>query len=171
MSDSTTQSVKKQDIVVTRVFDVPVEQVWRAWVDPQLVMQWWGPDGFTSPSAQMDFREGGTSLVCMRPPKEFGNQDFYNTWTYTKIVPNEMIEFIQNLSDKDGKLIDPVTVGMPPDFPRDMRSVVAFKSMGSQTELTATEYDWTPGQMMEFSKLGLEQCLDKMKAALKAGVE
>ena len=26
--------------------------------DPEMVMQWWGPDGFTSPSARMDFREG-----------------------------------------------------------------------------------------------------------------
>ncbi|MGQ0798135.1 MAG: SRPBCC domain-containing protein, partial [Methanobacteriota archaeon] len=32
------------------------------------------------------------------------------------------------------------------------------------TEVTVTEYGWTVGQMMEMSKLGLEQCLDKMAA-------
>jgi uncharacterized protein YndB with AHSA1/START domain len=85
----TNDNVKTRNVVVTRVFDAPVEQVWRAWTDPQQVMRWWGPAGFTSPVAKMDVREGGTSLVCMRAPSELGGQDIYNTWTYHKIIPNE----------------------------------------------------------------------------------
>ena len=65
MVDSTIQSVKKMDLVVTRVFDAPVEAVWKAWTDAEQVKKWWGPDGFTAPVAKLDFREGGTSLVCM----------------------------------------------------------------------------------------------------------
>jgi uncharacterized protein YndB with AHSA1/START domain len=141
MSDNSTQSVTKIDIVVTRVFEAPVEQVWRAWTDPQYVMQWWGPNGFTAPLVEIDFREGGTSLVCMRPPKEFGGPDIYNTWTYTKIVPMQMIEFLQNFSDEFGNLIDPAAMGMPADMQRDMRSVVIFRDTGGKTELTVTEYD------------------------------
>ena len=95
------QAPKKRDVVVTRVFDAPIEQAWKAWSEPEYVMQWWGPTGFTCPLAEMDFREGGTSLVCMRAPKEFGGQDMYNTWTYRKIVPMQSIEFIQNLADKE----------------------------------------------------------------------
>jgi uncharacterized protein YndB with AHSA1/START domain len=49
---------KKRDLVVIRVFDAPVEQVWKAWTDPRQVMRWWGPKGFASPLAKMDFREG-----------------------------------------------------------------------------------------------------------------
>ncbi len=37
---------KKRDLVLTRVFDAPVERVWKAWTDPEHVMQWWGSDGF-----------------------------------------------------------------------------------------------------------------------------
>ena len=48
---------KVRDLVVTRVIDAPVEQVWKAWTDPELVKQWWGPDGFTCPLARIDFRE------------------------------------------------------------------------------------------------------------------
>ncbi|HEY1409853.1 MAG TPA: SRPBCC domain-containing protein, partial [Promineifilum sp.] len=54
----------KQDLVLTHTFDAPVEQVWRAWVEPDLVKRWWGPHGFTAPLAEIDFREGGVSLVC-----------------------------------------------------------------------------------------------------------
>jgi uncharacterized protein YndB with AHSA1/START domain len=162
------QTAKKRDLVVTRIFNAPVDLVWKAWTDPALVMQWWGPDGFTSPSAEIDFREGGTSLVCMRAPREFGGQDFYSTWTYQKIVPLQRIEFIQNLAGKDGKRIDPAQVGMPPDFPLDIRTVVSFKVVGTRTEMTVTEYS-LPGadtQMGKNAELGLNQTLDKMVASL-----
>src|SRR5688572_4732752 len=108
-----------RDLVVTRVFAAPVDLVWKAWTDPEYVMRWWGPDHFTSPSAKMDFREGGTSVVCMRAPKDFGGQDMYSTWVYQKIVPLKRIEFIQNLADKDGNPIDPANLGLPSEFPRD----------------------------------------------------
>ncbi len=156
------KSAKKKDIVVTRVFDVPVEQFWKAWSDPGLVMHWWGPKGFTSPLAKIDFRESGTSPVCMRSPE---GHDFYNIWEYRKIVPTKLIEFIQNFADKDGKKADPVAHGLPPDFPQDVRSIVTFKAVSdNKTEMTVTEYGYTSDQQLEMSKAGLEECLDKMAA-------
>ena len=58
-----TRDSQTHDVVVTRRFDAPVERAWNAWSDPEDVRQWWGPTGFTCPRADMDFREGGTSLV------------------------------------------------------------------------------------------------------------
>lgn len=158
---------QKQDLVITHVFDNPVERVWKAWITPELIMQWWGPDGFSAPSASIDFREGGTSIVCMRAPQQFGGRDSYSTWRYTSIVPLKRIEFIHNLSDPQGNKLDPVSVGMPADFPQDQRHTVDFKDLGGgQTEVTVTEYRWPAGQMMKFSEMGMEQCLNKMAAAL-----
>jgi uncharacterized protein YndB with AHSA1/START domain len=157
----------KKDLVITRNFDAPVSLVWKAWVDPKYVVKWWGPDRFTCPSAKIDFREGGTSVVCMRAPKEFGGQDSYSTWDYTKIVLMERIEYTHNLADKNGNKADPIKMGMPPDFPQDQRHVVTFRDLGnSKTRLTVTECEWPLGQMMEFSKMGMEQCLNKMAEAL-----
>ena len=161
---------KNHDLAVTRVFDAPVEQVWKAWSDPEYVMQWWGPTGFTCPLAEMDFREGGVSLVCMRPSKEFGGGDLYNTWTYRKILPMQSIEFVLNFADKDGRKLDPAAIGLPPGVPSDVRHVIIFKAMGDpstglragKTEMTVTEYGYTSEQARDLSKQGLEQCLDKM---------
>jgi uncharacterized protein YndB with AHSA1/START domain len=157
-----------KDLMITRLFDAAVELVWEVWTDPKHIMQWWGPAGFTSPSAQLDFREGGTSLVCMRAPKEFGGQDLYNTWVYQKIVPLKLIEFISNLTDKHGRRIDPVSVGVRADFPQDLRTVVTFKAKGSRTELTVAEYGFPDSQMFEFAEMGLNQSFDKMAAVLAA---
>jgi uncharacterized protein YndB with AHSA1/START domain len=157
---------KTRDIVVTRTFDAPVEQVWKAWSEPEYVKRWWGPAVFTSPSAEMDFREGGTSLVCMRSPD---GQDMYNTWTYRKIVPMKHIEFILHFADKDGRQVDPSAHGLPPDVPNGIRNVVTFKALSDNTtEMTVTEYGYTSDQIYELSKMGLEQCLDKMAAIFAA---
>ena len=156
---------KKCDLVVTRVFNAPVKHVWKACSDPELVMRWWGPTGFTCPVAKMEFREGGTSLVCMRAPKEFGGQDMFNTWTYERIVPMERLVYILRFADKDGNVMDPAGQGLPQDMPKQVRNEVTFKELGKgKTEVTVTEYDWSVGQMMEMSKMGLAQCLDKMAA-------
>jgi uncharacterized protein YndB with AHSA1/START domain len=152
-----------RNLVVTRIFDAPIEKVWKAWTDPGYVMRWWGPKGFTSPLAIMDFREDGTSLVCMRAPKEYGGQDLYNTWTYQKIVPLQRIEFILNFSDKDGGKLDPAKMGMPAGIPKDVPHVITFRTAGdTRTEMTVTEYGYTSDQAHDISKAGLEQCLDKM---------
>jgi uncharacterized protein YndB with AHSA1/START domain len=157
--------IQKKDLVMTRVFDASVEQVWKAWSDAADVMRWWGPTGFTCPLAEIAFREGGTSLVAMRPPKEFGNQDLYSTWAYRKIVPIERIEYIHNLADKDGNKVDPTALGMPPDFPQDQLHTITFKALdANKTELTVTEHDWPQGEMVKMSEMGMNQCLDKMAA-------
>lgn len=161
--------LQKRDLVITRVFDAPIEQVWKAWSEPDYVMRWWGPEHFTAPLAEIDFREGGTSLVCMRAPQEYGGQDHYSTWEYRKIVPMQRIEFIHNLADKDGNKVDPAAMGMPPDFPQDQLQAITFRALDdNRTEMTVTEYDWTVGQMMEMSRMGMEQCLDKMAAIFNA---
>ena len=154
-----------RNVHLTRVFDAPIELVWKAWTDPQHVMRWWGPAYFSSPSCEMDFREGGTTIACMRAPQEFGGQDYYNTWHYQKIVPMQRIEYIQNLSDKDGRRVtDPASLGLRPDFPQDVRTVITFKPLGPQTEITITEYGFPEGQMYEMAELGLNQSLDKLAA-------
>jgi uncharacterized protein YndB with AHSA1/START domain len=162
----TNDNVKTRNVVVTRVFDAPVEQVWRAWTDSQQVMRWWGPAGFTSPVAKMDVREGGTSLVCMRAPSELGGQDIYNTWTYHEVIPNERLEFMLNFADKNGNKVDPAAVGMPPGIPTDVRHVIIFNDLGNnKTKITVTEYGYTSDDIVDISKAGLEQSLDKMAAS------
>ncbi len=159
----------KQDLVITRVFDIPVEWVWKGWTDPKLVPLWWGPAHYTSSRCEIDLREGGKYVFCMRAPQEQGGQDYYSTGVYTKIVPFERLEFTQSLSDADGNPIDPAQVGMPPDFPKEIKFVMEFKAQGdTRTELTITEHDWTLGQMSEYAVIGMNQSLDKFETSIGA---
>lgn len=153
-----------KQIEVTRIFDAPVEMVWQVWTDPELVKRWWGPKHFISPVAKIDFREGGKSIVSMKAPKEMGGMEFFSIWVYVKIIHLKEIEFIQSLADEDGNKTDPVKVGMPSDFPKDVKTVVTFKVIGNdKTEMTVTEYAEF-GSISNFAQLGLEQSMDKMVA-------
>ncbi|MGE3809439.1 MAG: SRPBCC domain-containing protein, partial [Gemmataceae bacterium] len=157
MQEQTPVNHQVRDLVVVRLFAAPVEQVWRAWTTSEDVMRWWGPTGFTCLRADMDVREGGVSLVCMRAPKEFGGQDLYNTWTYRRIVPGKEIEFILNFTDKDGNAFEPEAMGMPPGIPKDVRHVITFEARPDGTELTVTEHGYTSDAVVEMSRAGLEQ--------------
>ena len=162
----TPDNVIKEDLVVTRIIDAPIQLVWKAWTDPQHVMRWWGPKYYTSPTCKIDLREGGKYVFCMRAPHNQGGQDSYTAGVYTKIVPMERLEFTQGLADKDGNPVDPVVMGLPPDFPKELRTVIVFKAKGDMTELTITEYDWTVGQMYVYSLAGLHQSVDKLAESL-----
>ena len=90
----------------------------------------------------------------------------YNTGVYKKIVPMQLLEFTQSLADKDGHRITPDKVGMPPDFPAEIRITVVFTSKKGMTELTITEYDWPISQMYVYSLAGMHQSIDKLAASL-----
>jgi acetyl esterase/lipase/uncharacterized protein YndB with AHSA1/START domain len=156
-----------REMALTRVFDAPVSEVWKYWIEPEKVKKWWGPKGFTSPVARMDVREGSTSFVCMRPPPEYGAQDMCNTWAYKRIVPEKEIEFVMSFADKDGRKVDPATLGLPAGMPQEVRHLITFRSVGGKTEVTVKEFGYTTEEVIEISRTGLGQCLDKMNESLR----
>ncbi len=72
---SDTTNAVEQKIVITRVFDAARERVFKAWTEPERVMRWWGPNGFTAPFCKIDLRPGGVFHNCMRSPE---GQDFWS---------------------------------------------------------------------------------------------
>ena len=55
-------------IVITREFDAPRDLVFRAHVDPELLVQWLGPRSLTMTVEQFDVRHGGTWRFIHRDP-------------------------------------------------------------------------------------------------------
>src|SRR4051794_8188831 len=48
-----------QNITITREFNAPVELVYRAYTEPDLVAQWLGPRGYQTTVETLDLRHGG----------------------------------------------------------------------------------------------------------------
>ncbi len=156
------------DLVVTHVFDAPIETVWRVWIDDRFVKRWWGVDGFTNILAKMDVREGGKSHVGMRASKEFGGLDYYNVFKYTQVIPLSIIQYVSNFADSEGNVITPMEAGFPAETPMDKKQQVKFEEVDiNKTLITITEFGWpTGGVMIERSKRGLEQTLANIDRVL-----
>jgi len=72
-----------REIVITRTFEAAPELVWRAWTDPEQVVRWWGPRGFTTTTRAMDVREGGEWRFVMHGPD---GRDYANRITFEEVV-------------------------------------------------------------------------------------
>lgn len=62
------------ELVITRTINAPHELVFAAFSDPQHISQWWGPNGFTTSTANMEVRVGGSGADAVGTFKrdEFG---------------------------------------------------------------------------------------------------
>ena len=61
-------SAKGSQLTVTRTFDAPIDLVWRAWTEAELLDQWWAPSPWKSKTKTMDFSENGKRLYAMCGP-------------------------------------------------------------------------------------------------------
>ncbi len=50
----------KQEIIITRLFDVPREKLFKAMNDPKLIPEWWGPRYLTTTVDKMEAKPGGS---------------------------------------------------------------------------------------------------------------
>lgn len=54
-----------KEVVVSRLISAPRERVFDAWVKPEKLALWWGPNGFTNPRCEIDPRPGGKIYIEM----------------------------------------------------------------------------------------------------------
>jgi uncharacterized protein YndB with AHSA1/START domain len=112
-------STADREIVVTRVFDAPRELVFRMWTDPEPIVQWWGPNGFTTTTYSIDVRPGGAWRFVMHGPD---GVDYQNKITYIEIVKPEHLVY-RHGGDAD---VEPV----------NFETTVTFEEQGGKTKLT-----------------------------------
>jgi uncharacterized protein YndB with AHSA1/START domain len=134
-NSGTTTSARSadQEIVITRAFDAPRDLVFKAWTEPERVMRWWGPNGFTTPVCKIDLRPGGVFHNCMRSPE---GRDFWSKGVYREIVEPERIVCTDFFSDAEGNLVQPTQYGMSPDWPAEALVTVTFAEHDGKTTFT-----------------------------------
>jgi uncharacterized protein YndB with AHSA1/START domain len=60
--------VAERTMVLQRVIKAPRQVVWGAWMNPETLPQWWGPDGFSCRTKRIDLRAGGEWVFDMIAP-------------------------------------------------------------------------------------------------------
>jgi uncharacterized protein YndB with AHSA1/START domain len=80
-----------QEVLITRIFDAPREQVFKAWTDPGEVAAWYGPAHMEvrRESVRIDARVGGRWEVTMVPLG--GGDDFAIGYEIVELVEPELL--------------------------------------------------------------------------------
>ncbi len=150
-------------IVIKRTFNAPVETVWRSFSEPDHVKNWWGPKGYTTPSAEIDFREGGKYIFCMRGPD---GKDIYSTGVYREIVPMEKIVCTDSFSDSEGNVVPASVYGMA-DYPDMLLVTFTFEEADDKTNFTLRHEGIPSGEMHDMCTVGWNQLFDKLTMAVE----
>ena len=88
VSDRAHADASDRELVVTRIFDAPRALVFKAWTDPKHLANWWGPNGFSLTTYEMEFKPGGIWRFVMHGPD---GRDYQNEIVYREIVEPERL--------------------------------------------------------------------------------
>jgi len=80
----------KQEIVSTVILDAPRELVYRAYTDPKLFAQWWGPRQYRNDIEKFDIRRGGEWRVVQRGAD--GAEHAFRGVTHEAVAPHTICQ-------------------------------------------------------------------------------
>lgn len=92
---------KNKEITVERSFNAPIDLVWAAWTQSDILDQWWAPKPWHAKTKSMDFREGGYWLYVMVGPS---NEEHWCRVDFTKIEQEKSFTAFDGFSDSAGNL-------------------------------------------------------------------
>lgn len=87
---------KRRQIDFDRTYDAPLERVWQAWTDPELVRQWWGPEHTEVVECAIDLRVGGSIRIVMEAGEGMGKYQG-TRWpmegSFTTVTPHTRLQY------------------------------------------------------------------------------
>ena len=88
--ESKATNTSDRELIITRKLDAPVELVWEVWTNPEHIVNWWGPNGFTNTITKMDMVDGGEWDLVMHGPD---GMDYNNKSIFKEIIPLKKIVY------------------------------------------------------------------------------
>lgn len=84
--------LQTMNITIETLVRAPIDKVWRAYTSPEDIIQWnAASDDWHTTSSSVELRVGG--IFSSRMEAKDGSFGFDFAGTYTKIIPNELIEY------------------------------------------------------------------------------
>jgi uncharacterized protein YndB with AHSA1/START domain len=116
---NTNVSTAGREIIISRLLNAPPELVFETWTDPKHLIHWYGPNGFTLTSKEMEVKKGGSWKFTMHGPD---GRDYPNRVIFIDVVKPEKLVY-RHSGDDDTEDVD-------------FHTTVTFEKQGNQTKLT-----------------------------------
>ena len=136
------------ELQVRRVIRADRETVFDAWVDEDVIRQWWPPSDHRAGRIATDPRPGGTYEWGLEP--EDGRDPFAAVGEYRTVERPERLEFTWSWSNA----------------PLETRVTVEFNEVEGGTEVVLTHTGFPSAEMRDQHEDGWAGCLDRMAEVL-----
>ena len=127
------KNIDNTEIWITRDFAVPRALVFEAWSSAEHWKQWYAPSGCSLSHCDMDFKVGGELFACIKTPTG------YECWCKGVFLeinkPSKLVYSVIN-TNAEGHRIDPVSIGMDPEWPGKTIVTVVFTEVDGKTRVT-----------------------------------
>ena len=130
-----------------RILPAPAPVVFAAFSDPDELVKWWGPRGFTTPSLEFQARVGKRYRIEMQPPE---GDAFYLTGEFREVDPPARLAY--------------TFVWEEPD-PDDVETLVvlSFRNRGESTEVALTQGPFKTEARRALHRDGWTDSFDKLE--------
>lgn len=148
-----------KEVSFEKTYDAPVEQVWKAWTNPDLLKQWWGPNDVIIPDCEVDLKVGGRFYIVMEAGEAMGpykGTQWPMEAKFTVVEPNSRLAYTAKAWTK----------GAEEEMAIEQDTEISMEDVGGKTKvkLKATVHKIGPGAQMAIQGMqaGFAQQLDKL---------
>jgi uncharacterized protein YndB with AHSA1/START domain len=145
------REVAADELRVERLIAAPPDKVYAYWTEPERLVRWWGPEGYTIPDQSLDVRHGGTWRTTMLSPD--GGR-YTVSGIYRELVPPRRLVFTWGWEDADGKRGDETEV------------TVTFEAAPGGTRLVLRQRSFEDRKTRDDHQRGWESSLDCLVAEI-----
>ena len=137
-----------------RVLKAPPDRIYRAFLDPEAMVKWLPPHGFTGKVHHMDARVGGTYKMSFKNFSSGNSHSFGGS--YLELVPNERIRHTDKFDDAN--------------MPGEMQLTITLKAVFCGTELNIVQEGIPSAIPVEACYLGWQESLKLLGQLVEAEI-
>lgn len=136
---------KAKSILISRIFNAPLETVWRAYTESELLGLWWAPQPWKAETKIMNFTVGGYWLYAMVSPE---GKKHWGRMNYVAIDHHKSFDLEDAFCDENG------------NFNKELPVSKGQISFTQQTDGTLVEFKMiypSESDLQKIVEMGFEQ--------------
>jgi uncharacterized protein YndB with AHSA1/START domain len=139
------KDLKEKSILVSREFNAPLANVWRAYTEPRFLDQWWGPAPWRAETKTMNFSTGGYWLYVMVGPN---NERHWGRMNYVAIDHHKTISIEDVFCDENGTVNTDLPVS---------KGYIKFSATATGTRVEFKTMYASEADVIKLIEMGFEQ--------------
>jgi uncharacterized protein YndB with AHSA1/START domain len=149
----TNVETKGKTLIIERIFEAPPSLMFDVWSDCKHLKHWWGPKEWPMNECEMDFREGGEWLYCLRGPNR--GDEAWGKAIYDEIDKPQKIVYRDYFTDNEGNVND--------ELPGSKTELNFYEHTGVTRQVSTTEYE-SPESLKTVLDMGM---IDGMNSSME----